>query len=193
MVIVTDKPRSAAEIAFDRYVLPELELLYRTAWTLTRSDADAQDLVQDTLLRAYRAVERFDGRYPRAWLLTILRNANINRVRKKTPDLLTEPELTFERSTDFADHNHPEALVVDPQLDADIAGAFNQLTPDFRSIVELVDMDGLSYQEAADALGIPIGTVMSRLHRARRRIRDQLESAAESGDSRAKARWGIER
>jgi RNA polymerase sigma-70 factor (ECF subfamily) len=174
MVIVTDKPKSQAGMLFDRHVLPELEVLYRTAWSLTRSDADAQDLVQDTLLRAYRSIERFDGRYPRAWLLTIMRNANINRVRKKSPDLLAEPDLTFERSTDFADHDDPETLVIEPELDGAIERAFADLSSDFRQIVELVDLNGLSYQEAAETLDIPIGTVMSRLHRARGRIRDYL-------------------
>lgn len=159
---------------FEAEILPELEVLYRTAWSLTRSDADAQDLVQDTLLRAYRSLERFDGRYPRAWLLTIMRNANINRVRKKTPDLLDDPDLTFERSADFADDNDPERIVVEPEFEAAIETAFLALPEDFREIVELVDLNSLTYQEAAVALGIPVGTVMSRLHRARKRMRTAL-------------------
>jgi RNA polymerase sigma-70 factor (ECF subfamily) len=175
MVTLVASPKTTNDGLFDKYVLPELEVLYRTAWSLTRSDADAQDLVQDTLLRAYRSIDRFDGRYPRAWLLTIMRNANINRVRKKKPDLLNDPELTFERSKDFADHDDPEELVVSPQLDAAIEDAFGQLSDDFRQVVELVDLDGLAYQEAANLLGVPVGTVMSRLHRARKRIRDHLQ------------------
>lgn len=160
---------------FDRYVRPEMDVMYRTAWSLTRNDADAQDLVQDTLVRAFRSLERFDGRYPRAWLMTIMRNANINRVRKKKPDLLTDPDLTFERSTDFADTDDPETLVVEPQLDAAIEDAFANLSSDFRQVVELVDLNGLAYQEAAEVLDVPVGTVMSRLHRARGRIRSHLE------------------
>lgn len=162
---------------FDQYVLPELDILYRTAWSLTRSDAEAQDLVQDTLLRAFRAIDRFDGRYPRAWLLTIMRNANINRARKKKPDLLDDPDATFERSRDFADDDDPESLVVDPVFDAAVEDAFGALPDNFREIVELVDLNGLAYQEAADLLEIPVGTVMSRLHRARKRIRDHLETS----------------
>ncbi len=156
-------------------MLPELDVLYRTAWSLTRSDAEAQDLVQDTLLRAFRAIERFDGRYPRAWLLTIMRNANINRARKKKPDLLDDPDATFERSLDFADNDDPESLVVDPILDASVDQAFRALPDSFREVVELVDLNGLAYQEAADVLDIPVGTVMSRLHRARKRIREHLQ------------------
>lgn len=181
-----DKAQTAGDERFDRYVLPELDVLYRTAWSLTRSDADAQDLVQDTLLRAYRAIDRFDGRYPRAWLLTIMRNANINRVRKKKPDLLDDPDATFERSADFADHDHPESLVVDPVLDAAIESAFAELPDMFQEIVELVDLNGLAYQEAADLLDIPVGTVMSRLHRARKRIREHLTDTGLEGEVAAR-------
>lgn len=148
--------------------------MYRTAWSLTRNKADADDLVQDTMLRAFRAIERFDGRYPRAWLLTIMRNANLNRARKKKPDLLDDPDFTFERSVEFADHDGPENRVIDPMFDAVIDEAFAKLPDKFRSVVELVDINGLPYQEAADLLGIPVGTVMSRLHRGRKRIREHI-------------------
>ena len=188
MVAVMDRADTdaRAQELFHRHVIPELDVLYRTAWSLTRSDADAQDLVQETLLRAFRAIERFDGRYPRAWLLTIMRNANINRVRKKKPDLLDDPDMTFERSTDFADKADPESLVVDPMFDAEVEGAFRELPDMFREIVELVDLDGLAYQEAADVLDIPVGTVMSRLHRARKRIREHLREAGVDREVRAR-------
>ena len=167
-----DKEQS--DDAFSMFVLPEIDVLYRTAWSLTRNKSDADDLVQDTLLRAYRAIDRFDGRYPRAWLMTIMRNANINRARKKTPDLLDDPDMTFERSTEFADHDDPESRVIDPMFDAVIDQAFAQLPEKFRAVVELVDINGLPYQQAADLLGVPVGTVMSRLHRGRKRIRDHI-------------------
>lgn len=170
------KAQTDSQTSFEKHVLPELDVLYRTAWSLTRSDAEAQDLVQDTLLRAFRAIDRFDGRYPRAWLLTIMRNANINRARKKKPDLLDDPDATFERSRDFADDDDPETLVVEPVFDAAVENAFAALPEKFRQVVELVDLNGLAYQEAAEVLDIPVGTVMSRLHRARKRIREQLEA-----------------
>lgn len=163
------------EAAFDKYVLPELDVLYRTAWSLTRSDVEAQDLVQDTLLRAFRAIDRFDGRYPRAWLLTIMRNANINRARKKKPDLLDDPDTTFERSIVFADTDDPQHIVLEGEFDATVEDGFRRLPEKFRQVVELVDLNGMSYQETADLLGVPVGTVMSRLHRARKRIRDHIE------------------
>jgi RNA polymerase sigma-70 factor (ECF subfamily) len=169
------RAESEAQQAFNTHVLPELDILYRTAWSLTRSDAEAQDLVQDTLLRAFRAIDRFDGRYPRAWLLTIMRNANINRARKKKPDLLDDPDATFERSVDFADSDDPETVVIEPLFDSAIEDAFGELPDKFREVVELVDLNGLAYQEAAELLDVPVGTVMSRLHRARKRIRDHLE------------------
>ncbi len=168
--------KTESQLSFEKHVLPELDVLYRTAWSLTRADAEAQDLVQDTLLRAFRAIDRFDGRYPRAWLLTIMRNANINRARKKKPDLLDDPDLAFERSADFADNDDPEKLVVEPIFDAEVSAAFTGLPDKFRQVVELVDLNGLAYQEAADLLDIPVGTVMSRLHRGRKRIRDHLET-----------------
>jgi RNA polymerase sigma-70 factor (ECF subfamily) len=167
---------STSEEAFNRYVLPELPVLYRTARSLTRSDADAEDLVQDTLLRAFRAIDRFDGRYPRAWLLTILRNTNINRARKKKPDLLDDPVATFERSTDFAEHTGPEQIVLRPVFETVVLDAFDQLPEKFLSVIRMVDLEGKSYGETADALEIPVGTVMSRLHRARKRIRDEISS-----------------
>ena len=165
----------AASAAFEKYVLPEVDVMYRVAYSLTRSTADAEDLVQDTMLRAYRAIDRFDGRYPRAWLLTILRNAQVNRVRRKRPELLRDPDATFERLQDEAgETNEPEALVVDNTFDARIEVAFRDLPEKFRLVLEMVDLNGLSYQEAAEALDVPVGTIMSRLHRARTRIRKQL-------------------
>jgi RNA polymerase sigma-70 factor (ECF subfamily) len=169
-------PVTDTHASFERYVVPELEVLYRTARSLTRSDADAQDLVQDTLLRAYRAIDRFDGRYPRAWLLTIMRNANINRARKKKPDLLDDPDATFERTVAFAENEGPEELALEDELDATIEEGFRRLPENFREVVELVDLNGLAYQEAANLLDIPVGTVMSRLHRARKRIREHIET-----------------
>lgn len=166
----TDNERKAA---FDRYVLPEVEVLYRVALSLVDSAADAEDLVQDTLFRAYRGLAGFDGRHPRAWLLTILRNAHVNRLRRRRPELLREPDLGPE-SGEAEDAPGPEAIVVDASFDAAVADAVEVLPRKLRSVLHLVDIDGLSYEEAATVLGVPVGTVMSRLHRARSRIRQRL-------------------
>ncbi|MCP3934073.1 MAG: sigma-70 family RNA polymerase sigma factor [Actinomycetia bacterium] len=167
------------DVAFRQYVVPEIDVMYRRAMSLTRNRSDAEDLVQEALIRAYKAVDRFDGRYPRAWLLTIVRNAQINRTRRKRPGLLDDPDTEMDRLavTDLGDDYDPEATVVDPVFDATIANALESLPVKFKRPVELVDIGALSYQEAADELGIPVGTVMSRLHRARKRVREQLEDA----------------
>lgn len=130
--------------AFERHVLPEIEVLLRVARSLTRNRAEAEDLVQDTLLRADRAIGRFDGRYPRAWLLTILRNTHINRNRRRRPELLRDQDATVERleadaSTDRADR------FVEQTIDGEILAALDELSDDFRGVIELVDIDGLTY------------------------------------------------
>lgn len=169
---------SGQDARFAEYVVPELEVLYRVAQSITRNPTDAEDLVQDTLIRAYKAIERFDGRYPRAWLLTIMRNAQVNRVRRKRPELMRDPDETMSRVADESpDGADAESQVVDQEFEAPIQNALDALPDKFRAVVELVDLNQLSYQEAADALGIPVGTVMSRLHRARRNIRQHLEAS----------------
>jgi RNA polymerase sigma-70 factor (ECF subfamily) len=164
--------------AFARYVVPELEVLLRVATSLVSRPADAEDLVQDTLVRAYRSIERFDGAHPRAWLVTIMRNAEVNRTRRRRPELLRDPDRAMEElSTAPAANGDPAHVVVGAQFDATVLAAFDALPEKFRRVVQLVDIDGLSYAEAAGLLGVPEGTVMSRLHRARARIRTRLAAA----------------
>ena len=167
---------SSSHEAFEQYVLPEVEVLLRVARSLTRNRADAEDLVQDTMIRAYRAIDRFDGRHPRAWLLTILRNTHINRNRRRRPELLRDPDLQIERAEQAPEVDEamrPDRFI-DLEFDHDVRAALDSLAPMFGEVVELVDLDGLSYAEAADVLGVPVGTVMSRLHRGRKKIREHL-------------------
>lgn len=165
--------------AFARYVLPEVEVLLRVALTLTAQQADAEDLVQDTMLRAYRSVDRFDGRHPRAWLLTIMRRAEINRHRRRRPHLLNDPDADLERlaETPAGPARTPEQVVVGEVFDEVVEAALSALPLKHQQVVRLVDVDGLSYEETAQLLEIPEGTVMSRLHRARKRIRTRLAGA----------------
>jgi RNA polymerase sigma-70 factor (ECF subfamily) len=169
-------PGASRSDAFERYVLPEIEVLLRVARSLTGTTADAGDLVQDTLVRAYRSIDRFDGRHPRAWLLTILRRTHINRNRRRRPELLRDPDTEMDRAAAAACVEQADAAV-DTAFDAEVEAALVELAAPFRQTVELVDIGGLSYREAAQALGVPVGTVMSRLHRARTRIRDRLALA----------------
>lgn len=173
-----DPAQDEQSTAFDLHVVPEIPVLYRVALSLTGQPADAEDLVQDTLIRAYRAIDRFDGRHPRAWLLTILRHTHLNRVRGRSAVLVRDAdvmEATLERLGRAAPS--AEEVVVSETFEAVVAEALDALPDKHREVVTLVDIEGLSYQEAADALGVPRGTVMSRLHRARTRIRGRLAAA----------------
>ena len=174
----TDRVREgeSGDDVFNRLVLPEVDVMWRVAMSLTRNRADAEDLVQESLLRAYRAIDSFDGRYPRAWLLTILRNTERNRHRRRRPSLLNDPEIVEERGP-ATEADAVERRAEDREFDEAVTAALEELPENFRRVVELVDVDGLTYQEAADVLDVPLGTVMSRLHRARRRIRDVLVPA----------------
>jgi RNA polymerase sigma-70 factor, ECF subfamily len=162
--------------SFERFVVPELGVLLHVARTMTRSETDAEDLVQDTLLRAYQGIERFDGAHPRAWLFTIMRNAQINRVRRRRPELLDDSDRA-ESVVQTDDTTSPEDAAMARAFDEAVTDSLLRLQPRMAQVVELVDMDGLTCAEAAEALGIPVGTVMSRLHRARRKIRGQLDKA----------------
>jgi RNA polymerase sigma-70 factor, ECF subfamily len=171
---------AARNEAFAQYVLPEVDVLLRVARTLTQQPVDAEDLVQDTLVRAFRAGDRFDGAHPRAWLLTILRNTHLNRVRVRRPALLDDPQTHEEDRVSWPGTpppTSPEDLVLGEVFDHAVAQALNDLPEVFAAAVRLVDLDGLSYAEAAGVLGVPVGTVMSRLHRGRARIRASLTRA----------------
>lgn len=164
---------------FRRYVMPEIDVMLRVARRMTANNADAEDLVQETLMRAYRGIDGFDGRYPRAWVLTILRNTLYSQSRKRSPLLLydQDAQLATVEARGADGRTGPEETVLSQRADAALETAVADLPAKFRDIVTLVDVDGLSYREAADVLDIPIGTVMSRLHRARRRLRDALIEA----------------
>jgi RNA polymerase sigma-70 factor (ECF subfamily) len=158
---------------FERLVVPEIPVLYRVARSMTRSVHDAEDLVQATLVRAFEAIDRLDeDRNPRPWLVTILRNLQRSRWRRRSPLLLKEPDLVFDNVADLSGDG-PEAAL-DAQHSGPAMQALATLPLRLRAVVELVDLAGLRYQEAADVLGVPVGTVTSRVHRARDRMRRQL-------------------
>lgn len=158
--------------AFERFVVPELAAMLRVARTLTRNAHDAEDLVQDTLVRAFRSIATFDGAHPRAWLFTILRNTHVNRNRRRRPEPFDDPadaeSIVETRRSD------PAELAEDAAFREAVIAAVADLPEKMRTVVELVDLETCTYAEVATALEIPIGTVMSRLHRGRRQIKDQL-------------------
>ncbi|MCC7075708.1 MAG: sigma-70 family RNA polymerase sigma factor [Acidimicrobiia bacterium] len=173
-------PHSVEETAFGTHVLPEIDVLHRVALSITRDTGEAEDLVQETLLRAYRAICSFDGRHARAWLLTIMRNTHASRMRKRRPAVVHDPDAALAVRDDAWGDRPVEEIVVDVTFDAALTEALLALPVPFREAVELVDVQGLSYREAAEALGVPLGTIMSRLHRARGRLRDALTQAGVS-------------
>lgn len=163
---------------FETTALPHLDVLYRVALRLTGDAAAAEDLVQETMLRAWRAWGSFrPGSNARAWLVTILRNQFINawRARQRAPqqvDVEAIPELP-----DVGDPD-PEGRFFAGLVDDEVLAALDALPPDFREVVVLSDLEGLPYAEVAEALDIPVGTVKSRLFRARRILQDQLRRYA---------------
>lgn len=172
---------------FREVVEPEIEVMLRVAYSLTARPADAEDLVQEALLRAYRALDRFDGRHPRAWLLTILRHTHLNMQRRTRPDLVGDWSLMQGERPAFGTSAaaSPEQTYLDATLSAELVRALQELDPRFRAAVVLVDVHDLTYAEAAAVLGVPVGTVMSRLSRARDRLRRRLgtEVLSQEGSS----------
>ncbi len=177
-------PQSGLVSEFERSVLALREELRRAALRLTASADDAEDLVQETLLHAFRGFHYFrQGTNLRAWLMRILLNLFISHYRHQQRSvqtvslegLLEELELS-EEGTDLLldDSPSPEAVVLESAMDEEVARALQQLPEPFRQVVLLCDVEGLSYAEAAEALGIPLGTVRSRLSRAREMLRRLL-------------------
>lgn len=179
---VSDVDRADPERAhaFTRFVEPEIAVMLRVATSLTGSAVDAEDLVQESLLRAFRGLDRFDGAHPRAWLLTIVRHTHLNMTRRTRPGTIGDWDLVRDARPAFGATTQPSAedSVVDTTLDAALARAVAELDPKFRAVLLLVDVHDLTYAEAAATLAIPVGTVMSRLSRARDRVRRRLGSAA---------------
>jgi RNA polymerase sigma-70 factor, ECF subfamily len=163
---------------FREQVVPELPVMLRVARRMTSNGADAEDLVQETLIRAHRGIHTFDGRHPRAWLLTIQRNTWVDMNRRKRLLIADDPEGLRQRAAEGADgRTGPEEQVLDRMLEGPLVDALHSLSAVHREVVLLVDADGLTYAEAAGVLDIPVGTVMSRLHRARRALRQRLDRA----------------
>lgn len=171
---------------FDNLVLEHLDMLYAVAMSLTRNVADAQDLTQNTILKALRFHEKFEkGTYMKAWLLTILRNTFINEYRRKVrhptlveltgaepaPSTAPDPEVKYDPGgRDYSD--------VIELLDDEVKDAIEELPQEFRVAVIMADVEDKSYKEIAAHMGCPMGTVMSRLYRGRKLLRERLEGYA---------------
>ena len=163
---------------FERAVLPHMNAAYNLARWLTRNDADAQDVVQEACLRAFRYYAGFSGENPKAWLLTILRNTCFSWLAKNRPADLAPLDDAVSESIALADEGGPQTperayLVADDRgrLDRLIAG----LPAEFREVIVLREQEELSYREISEITAVPVGTVMSRLARARLRLREGWE------------------
>jgi len=180
----------AAPDTFSTEVLGYLEPLFATAMRLTRNRADAEDLVQDTMVRALRFQDRFErGTNLRAWLYTILHNTWRNRVRdtaREATDVDSERIEELAAGADGpAEVDNPERVLIRSTMDADVKEALDGLPDAFRQAVWLRDVEEFSYAEIAKMLDVPIGTVMSRISRGRRQLYEKLSQGARSAKTDA--------
>jgi RNA polymerase sigma-70 factor (ECF subfamily) len=173
------RPGTGADETFAQEALSYVDSLYGTALRLTRHVPDAEDLVQDTFLKAFRAESQFQrGTNLKAWLFTILHNTFRNRRRDAGRNPIEVDSEIVEQAVDVgAQHQTPEALLARATLDADLQAALDALPDAFRQAVWLRDVEEFSYAEIAEIVGVPIGTVMSRISRGRRLLHDKLVAA----------------
>lgn len=159
---------------FERSVLPHIGAAYNLARWITRNDHDAEDVVQESYMRAFRYFDKFQGGDGRAWLLKIVRNTCFTWLRQNRPHEVAESldDTEYEVQVQSAD---PELLSIEKNRREILLGAIETLPAEFKEVLVLREMEGLSYREISEISSVPLGTVMSRLARARRRLIDQLQ------------------
>ncbi|MFT7156053.1 MAG: RNA polymerase sigma factor (sigma-70 family) [Parvicella sp.] len=165
---------------FDNEFMPHVDSMYNFGYRLTFDEDDAKDLVQDTYLKAFRFINSFQrGTNAKAWLFRILKNSFINEFRKKSkqPSKVDYSEVEQYYNSDDAGENITTDLrieTVQHMIGDEISGALNAIPVDFRTVIILSDLEGFTYEEMSKILDIPIGTVRSRLHRARNMLKEKL-------------------
>lgn len=182
--VLDEKAKAEKDAQFEKEFMPLIGPLYNFAYRLALDEDDANDLVQETYLKAYRFLGSYEqGTNAKAWLFRILKNSFINDFRKKSkqPSKIDYQEVESFYNSDDVDENITVDLRVESIQDMigdEIATALNALAVDFRTIIILCDLEGFTYEEMAKILDIPIGTVRSRLHRARNLLKEKLKSYA---------------
>ena len=170
---------------FEEEIIPHLDAMYNFALRLTSDPSDAEDLVQDTIVKAYRFFSSYEkGTNAKAWLFRILKNSYINNYRKqsKQPNQVDYDEVSTFYETiraERTDTSDLEDKMFRDLIDDDISQALDELPEDFRTVVLLCDVEGFTYEEIANMLDVPIGTIRSRLHRGRNLLKSQLKEYAE--------------
>jgi len=174
-------PADEKRASFEREALVHLDALYRVALRLTGNAADGDDLVQETMLKAYRAWHQYQpGTNAKGWLLTILRHAFINEYRRRTrhPETVDVDAIESFAVFDEGQDDDPQGRFFDQIVDDEVLRAIDELPEQFREAVVLSDVEGMSYEEVGRILEVPIGTVKSRLFRGRRLLQAKLHDYA---------------
>ena len=196
MVLMADNTEKLAkDKVFEEEFLPQIDALYNFAYHLTYSEEDANDLVQEAYMKAYRFINNYEvGTNAKAWLFRILKNAFINDYRKKNkqPTKVDYEEIVNfhnEEDTNFSSYDDLRTEMFDKMMGDEVTIAINSLPVDFRTVILLCDIEGFTYEEISKIINVPIGTVRSRLHRSRNMLKEKLrEYAADYGysDKRSK-------
>lgn len=190
-MVIEESPKRYSEkekyVVFDAEFMPHIDSMYNFAFRLTNDEDDANDLVQDTYLKAFRFINSFErGTNAKAWLFRILKNSFINDYRKRSKEPSKVDYQEVETTYNSVEDAETEATTdlrtetVQDMIGDEVATALNSLPVDFRTVIILCDIEGFTYEEMAKILDIPIGTVRSRLHRARNLLKEKLKSYASS-------------
>lgn len=187
MVMTQDNQKKRYERIFEEEFLPQIDALYTFAYHLTYNEEDANDLVQETYMKAFRFIDKYnEGTNAKAWLFKILKNAFINQYRRKSkqPTKVDYEDITsyqeVEEDTSISGYADLREEMFQTMMGDEVTNAINALPVDFRVVILLCDIEGFTYEEISKILDIPIGTVRSRLHRARNMLKDKLREYAQS-------------
>lgn len=187
MVMMANETQRERQLRiFNTEFMPEIDALYNFAYHLTYSDSDANDLVQETYLKAFRFIDSYRaGTNAKAWLFRILKNVFINdyRKRSKQPNRVELDEVANygnEKNSTYAVYTDLSEELYNAMMGDEVTIALNALPVDFKEVILLCDIEGFKYEEISEIIGIPIGTVRSRLHRARNMLKERLQNYAAS-------------